>query len=183
MDAIEQFERTVDAATQMVRSVSASDLGAPTPCTEWTVQPLIEHMIGTNNLFSTALTGDAGQPPDNMAADLGASYARSAETAVAAWQTPGALERTLKLPMGEMPAAMALTINLGDQLLHTWDLARALSRPYAMDPESAEGVLTLLQQIVQPQFRGPGKGFAAEVPCPADAMVQDRLLAFSGRQP
>jgi uncharacterized protein (TIGR03086 family) len=118
-----------------------------------------------------------------MAADLGASYARSAETAVAAWQTPGALERTLKLPMGEMPAAMALTINLGDQLLHTWDLARALSRPYAMDPESAEGVLTLLQQIVQPQFRGPGKGFAAEVPCPADAMVQDRLLAFSGRQP
>ena len=183
MDTIEQFQRTVDAANQMVGHVSASDLDKPTPCTEWTVQALIEHMIGTNNMFSAALTGDTGQSTENLAADPGGSYARSAEAAAAAWRKPGALERTLKLPMGEMPAAMALRINLGDQLLHTSDLARALGRPYTMDPESAEAVLTVMQQIMQPQFRGPGKGFAAEVPCPADAPVQDRLLAFSGRRP
>jgi uncharacterized protein (TIGR03086 family) len=183
MDTIEQFQRTVDAANQIVGCVSASDLGKPTPCTEWTVQALIEHMIGTNNMFSAALTGGASQAPKNLAADLSGSYARSAETVVSAWQTPGALERTLKLPVGEMPAALALTINLADQLVHTWDLARALGRPYTMDAESAEGVLTVMQQIMQPQFRGPGKGFAAEVPCLTNAPVQDRLLAFSGRQP
>ena len=182
MDTIAQFQRTVAAANQMVGCVSATDLGSPTPCTEWTVQALIEHMIGTNNMFSAALIGGAGQSPENVARDLGGSYARSAETAVSAWREPGALERTLKLPIGEMPAALAITINLADQLVHTWDLAQALGRPFTMDPEAAEGVLTVMQQIMQPEFRGPGKGFAAEVPCPADAPVQDRLLAFSGRQ-
>jgi hypothetical protein len=52
-----------------------------------------------------------------------------------------------------------------------------------MDEEIASGILAMLHQILTPDRRGPGKGFAEEVACPASAPVQDRLLAFSGRQP
>ena len=58
--------------------------------------------------------------------------------------------------MGEMPASTAITINLADQLLHIWDLARALGRSYTIDAEAAESILAVMQQIMQPQFRGPG---------------------------
>ncbi len=96
---------------------------------------------------------------------------------------PGTLERTLVTPIGEMPAAVASNIVLADQLLHTWDLARALGRPHTMDADLAETTLQMMQRMMQPEFRGPGKGFAAEVPCPENASIQERLVAFSGRQP
>ena len=70
-----------------------------------------------------------------------------------------------------------------DQMIHTWDLARALGRPYTMDEDLASATLKLMQERYDPKQRGPGKNFAAAVPSPDDASVQDRLLALSGRQP
>ena len=44
-------------------------------------------------------------------------------------------------------------------------------------------LLELMQQWLKPEMRGPGKAFGLEVPCPEDAPIQDRAVAFSGRQP
>ena len=97
------------------------------------------------------------------------------------WRAPGALERTLKLSFGEAPAARAARIVVGDQILHTWDLAKALGRPYTMDQDLASATLEMMQGLLKPENRGGA--FAAEVACSEAAPVQDRLLAFSGRQP
>jgi uncharacterized protein (TIGR03086 family) len=82
-----------------------------------------------------------------------------------------------------MPAERGLNIVLADQMIHTWDATKALGRPYTMDPRLAEGTLRGLHHLLTPDRRGPGQAFAAEVSCPADAPVQDRLVAFTGRQP
>jgi uncharacterized protein (TIGR03086 family) len=184
MVTVQQLQQTIEAAKQMVGNISAADLAKPTPCTEWNVQALVEHMIDTNCRFSAAASGqEAPRASGSSAAELIKAYSASGEAAVAAWQTPGVLDRTLKLPFGEAPGAVAMGINLGDQLLHIVDLGRALGRSYSIDADLAEGMLTMMHQILRPEFRGPGKGFAEEVPCAADAPVQSRLLAFSGRQP
>lgn len=72
---------------------------------------------------------------------------------------------------------------LADQMIHSWDLAKALGKPFSMDARLAEGTLRGLHHLLTPEARGAGKAFAAEVPCAADAPVQDRLVAFTGRQP
>ncbi len=87
------------------------------------------------------------------------------------------------MPIGDIPGAVALDIVLADQLLHTWDLARAVGRPYSMDADLAEAALQMMQRMMRPEYRGPGQGFAEAVPCPEDAPVQERLVAFAGRKP
>ena len=87
------------------------------------------------------------------------------------------------MPIGEIPGAVGINIILADQLLHTWDLAKALGRPYTMDADLAEATLQTMQQMMRPEFRGPGQGFAEAVPRPEDAPVEERLVAFAGRKP
>ena len=67
--------------------------------------------------------------------------------------------------------------------LHTWDLAKALGRPFNMPEEIAASTLEMMQQFYNPDQRGTGKAFGHAVPCPESAPVQDRLIALSGRQP
>jgi uncharacterized protein (TIGR03086 family) len=187
MDRIAMLQRAVDGAKAIVGGVQPNDLTQPTPCTEWDVRALLNHMAGVCTMFTTALTGSQTdrppEPVDLLGSDPAASYASISQRLMAAWRAPGALERTLKLPMGELPGAVGINVVLADQLLHTWDLARALGRPYAMDADLAEAALQMMQQMMRPEFRGPGKGFAEVVPCPDDAPVQDRLVAFAGRTP
>jgi uncharacterized protein (TIGR03086 family) len=148
----------------------------------------MNHMAGTCTFFTTVLTGNRAElppqvPPDLLGSDPAGSYDSISQAMLEAWRAPGALERTLVMPRGNAPAALVINIILADQLLHTWDLARALGRPFTMDADLAEASLETMHQIVRPESRGPGRGFAEAVPCSDDAPVQERLVAFSGRQP
>ena len=188
-DQIQNTQRTLDAALSMIESASPAALSKATPCSEWDGRGLIEHMIGVVQNFNAAFGGAQLTPPTSqgtagLAGDNpAASYQRAADALMQAIRKPGALDQTIKLPFGEMPGGQAINIVIGDQSIHTWDLAKALGKPFTMDEEIASGILGMLHRILTPDRRGPGKGFAAEVPCAESAPVQDRLLAFSGRQP
>jgi len=170
----------------MIESASPAELTTQTPCSEWDIRGLTDHMIGVVTSFGKAFGGEQLTPPSGSGQggdSPAASYRQAADTLLAALRTPGALDRTIKLPFGEMPGSQAVGIVIGDQSIHTWDLSKALGQPYAMDEGVATDVLAVLHQILTPDRRGPGKGFAAEVHCAESASAQDRLLAFSGRQP
>jgi uncharacterized protein (TIGR03086 family) len=189
MDQFAMLQRAVDGANVMIGGVRADELTKPTPCTDWDVKALINHMAGVCTMFTAALTGTQLEPPprepvdDLLGSDPAGSYAGISQRMLDAWRTPGALERTLAMPLGELPGAVGINIVLGDQLLHTWDLAKALGRPYTMDADLAEATLRMMQQMMRPEFRGPGQGFAEAVPCAEGAPVQERLVAFAGRKP
>src|ERR687885_204447 len=93
-DLIEHYARALDGAKRLVGTVSADELGKPTPCEGWDVRALVTHMVGTNGRFASALSG--GQPSAAPAADadLVAAYNASADAALQAWRAPGAFERT-----------------------------------------------------------------------------------------
>ena len=189
MDLIENCQRALDGAKAMVATVQPQDLATQTPCSEWDVKGLINHMIGVCQGFAGALSGATTGPggpggeADLVGDDPGAAYAQAADTVMREWRAPGALEKTVKMPMGEMPGTFAVQIVTADQLIHTWDLAKALGRPYAMDPDLATATYEMARQNLGPEMRGPGTAFAAEVPCPETAPIHDRLVAFLGRQP
>jgi len=188
-DQVQNTQRVLDGALGMIESATPAALSKATPCTEWDARGLIEHMIGVVQNFNAAFGGAPLTPPTGQSTaglagdDPAASYQRAADALMQAIRKPGALDQTIKLPFGEMPGGQAINIVIGDQSIHTWDLAKALGKPFTMDEEIASGVLGLLHQFVTPDRRGPGQAFAAEVPCPESAPIQERLIAFSGRQP
>ena len=183
MDSIAMCQRTLEDAERLVASLRPDELSKPTPCSEWNVRQLLDHMIGVNWAFAGAL---GAQPPAGAGAspsgdDPAAAYSASARAALAAWRSPGALERTLNLPFGQLPGARAIGFNIGDQLTHTWDLAKATGRDRTLDPEACAVVLEQVQQAIGRDARGPGRPFGPEMPCPEDAPLSDRLAAFLGR--
>jgi uncharacterized protein (TIGR03086 family) len=181
MSVIQDVQGVLDEARALIGSLSADDLSTATPCEGWDVKALVEHMTGVVQGFATAL--GAKQADGGADTDIKAAYGKAVDALSAQMNTPGALDKTMKLPFGEMPAERGLNIALADQMIHTWDAAKALGRPYTMDPRLAEGTLRGMRQLLTPDRRGPGQAFGHEVPCASDAPIQDQLLAFAGRQP
>lgn len=186
MDTVAMAQETTDAANTLIGSLQPADLARSTPCSEWDVRGLVGHMIGVCQNFGSAADGagpPADAPPsDASASELAASYRTASARAMNAWHAPGVLDRTLQLRFGEVPGAMAVGVFFVDQILHVWDLAKAVDRPYPLSEEMAATAMEMSRPRMTPDRRGPGKPFGEEQPCAADAPMQDRFAAFTGRK-
>src|SRR3954449_4211350 len=93
------LQRALTQAGEVLDQVAADDLAKPTPCSEWDVRALANHMTGVCLMFGRAAQGEAieGRPTftDLIGDDPGAAYVRAAEANREGWNSPGALERTL----------------------------------------------------------------------------------------
>ncbi|HEU5432474.1 MAG TPA: TIGR03086 family metal-binding protein, partial [Thermomicrobiales bacterium] len=140
----------VDAATGargIVDHVQPDQWASPTPCTEWSVRQIVEHLIAGNERAATALVGPA--PPSATVAgdDLAAAFGASWDRLQWAYQAPGALTATVDMPFGPMPAAFMAQIRAGDMLVHAWDIARATGQPTDYAPELNETMLALSRRM------------------------------------
>jgi uncharacterized protein (TIGR03086 family) len=186
VDVVAACQRVVDDAQALIETVRPEDMARPTPCAEWDVRGLINHMIGVCMMYGAVFRGEPLDPAKASTDPAGdrpaAAYAEAGAALIAAVQAPGALEGTLPQPFRELPKAVGAQIFVGDQMVHTWDLARALGRAYTMPEDLATATLELALQVPESDLRGPN-AFGPAVECPPDAPVQARLLAFAGRQP
>ncbi len=177
-DIIELWKNVADGFGERVAAIGADDWTKSTCCDEWDVRALVDHAIGAQRMVPKAL-GAVGAidtaDPDLQQAWLAVRAA--AETALSA---PGALAQTVTLPFGEMPAEQGLSFPLGDVLLHSWDLARALGGDLRLNPAACEMVLAVLTPL-DAGIRSPGI-FGPKLTSAADADIQGQLLAFVGRQ-
>ena len=188
MDVVATFEQVLDRTNEVVDRVEPGQLGNATPCTEWSVRDVINHVVGGATMFAECV--EQGSIPDDRFGQLmggdhlgddykGAFHAAS-DRARAAFGGEGALEKIVKLPFGEMPAGAALNIAVMDVMTHAVDIARSTGQKID-DDELLETALTIGRQLITADFRTPGI-FDAEQPAPADASVEDKLLAFAGRK-
>lgn len=170
------FGRAASAASLLARSVRPDQMNVSTPCSEWDVAALMEHMAGGPGYLLGALgvdEVDVGLWPD--AAVVEAVMSRLAE--------PGALDRRCMSPAGfEWSVADAAAGTAMDQLIHTWDLAVALDVDPTLDAEVTTAVVAMFLPTMpeigrQAGFIGP----AVEVA--ADATPQEVLLGAMGRDP
>jgi uncharacterized protein (TIGR03086 family) len=191
MDPVANLARVLDDARALIATVSTDDLTKPTPCTNWDVGALVQHLISVATIYGRAFRGGEGTPPaapgGTIATSdgLAATYRQAADALLDAARAPGALDKPARLLSIELPGQLAIRLVVADQLLHTWDLAQAIGRPFTMDESLAAETLEGMREVLAalPGVRGEGRAFSEEVPCPPDAPAQDRLLAFSGRQP
>lgn len=172
------FERAANGASALAARVTPSQLGAPTPCTEWTVSQLLEHMGGGTSYLLGSL-GVEHEPPGADADAYRAAVARCVEEL----RRPGAIERRCMSPAGfEWSIAEATAGTFMDQLVHTWDLAMATRQDTTLDPELVEACVAMFLPHMPELGRQAGL-VGPEVAVPADASAQDRLLGAMGRRP
>jgi uncharacterized protein (TIGR03086 family) len=125
-------------ASELVKAVTSTDLGRPTPCSEWNLHALLAHMVGQNLGIATALRdgdapADAFNPRPLDAATLFAEWMHSGSvvsTAVAETDATQ-LVRLVELSSDlRLPAPTVAGMHLLDTVVHTWDIAASLGRTY-----------------------------------------------------
>jgi uncharacterized protein (TIGR03086 family) len=180
MDVIESLDQTFRHTGTVIAGVRPEQLDAPTPCAEWTVRDLLQHMVGVVAGMGAAASG---QEPAlfELDADLAGQFERAAVAAMAGWRTPGVLDRVIDGGAGPMPGRVLAGINLLDTATHTWDLATATGQPADLPPAVAESALEASQQIVSSEIRA-GR-FGPEQPAPEGAGPTEQLVTFLGRTP
>jgi uncharacterized protein (TIGR03086 family) len=171
MANVDQLADALERAGHLIAGVRDDQWHSPTPCTDWNVRAVADHLIKGNALVASALTGG-----DVAATDYGQVSARLLE----AFRQPGALDRPVTIPFGTVPAEFALHLRLTELLVHGWDIARATGQKTDFPEELAEEELRFSQRAVGmiPPDRSP---FQAPRPVPEDATAIDRLAALLGR--
>lgn len=184
-------DRLVDAFQHLVDGVAPSQWAAPTPCPDWNVRQLLQHVTNGNTIFAKLATGERPPgpiTPEERAADLlGANPAEgfraSGKVMHNAFLTPGFLERRVETPMmGEQPGTALVRMRINELLIHGWDLARATGQPAGLPEDLAEGALTQWQTRLGDRPR-EGMPFGNPVAVSDDSPAIDRLAAYLGRQP
>ena len=174
----------------LVRGVPDDMLGAPTPCPEYSVGDLLDHIGGLAVAFTWAATKEAFDRPDTApsgdASRLGADWRERIPAAVEAlgeaWRDPEAWTGMTKAGGVDMPGEIGGLVALDEIVIHGWDLAKATGQPFDADEPTLEAV-----QRFAAMFSGPGTeqqragGFGKELEVPADAPLLDRVLGMLGR--
>ncbi len=179
---VEQLGRAFDAVAGLISNIRADQWSVPTPCTDWTVRRLVNHLIGMNRVFA-ALLADQPPPPrpsaDHIEGDPVGAYRDSAATLLAGFGLPGVLERTYHGPLGTATGAERLQIRLYDLLAHGWDLAQATEQPVDLPGDLAEQSLVFARTQLTEQAR-PGRFGPAQIVAERAPAIE-RLVAFLGR--
>jgi uncharacterized protein (TIGR03086 family) len=176
MTALNCAEVGVTLAQRLLSRVDTVQLALPTPCPDYTVGELAEHltssMVMMANAAGAGLEAPTGGTPETRFAD-------AAQVAFEAWRTRGG-DGTVTWGRAEVPAARAEAILAVEMLVHTWDLAQATGQALPVSDEVSEHVLGLAREVISPRARERGS-YGAEVRIGADAPALARLIAFSGR--
>ncbi|HJV08760.1 MAG TPA: TIGR03086 family metal-binding protein [Acidimicrobiales bacterium] len=185
MDSL-QYRRALLHTGRIVVGVRPDQLRLPTPCADWDVRLLLNHIIGGNYTMAEAARGGradpAGDMDDHTRPDPGSNYIASADAALAAWAEPGAMERKVHMAFGDIPAPAAVSIHFLDVVVHGWDLARATGQDATIEADLAAEALDISHGLLSPELRAAGV-FGPEVPISEDNPLHDRLAAFMGRRP
>ncbi|HEY0805355.1 MAG TPA: TIGR03086 family metal-binding protein [Pseudonocardiaceae bacterium] len=177
--SVDQLALVLDENDRLVAAVRSDQWDAPTPCTDWTVRDLLNHVAGGNRMFAAALRGEP-RPAPQPADDLVTAVRDSTKDVVAAFRLPGVLAREVTVPFGTVPGAVALHLRITEILVHGWDLARATGQPVRFPADIIEQELAFTRGAIAgvPPERRP---FAPEQSVADDAPALDRLAALLGR--
>lgn len=186
LSVTETLKQAIEGFQKRVQVVGADQWHSPTPCTEWDVRALVNHVVGELRWIAPLLAGKTiAEVGDQFAGDLLGNEPRRAwssasQQAIDACLQPGAMERTVHLSTGDRRADAYIPEVTTDLVIHTWDLARGIGADDRLDGR----LVDLAQATLKPQveaWRAAG-AFAPAVEVPQGADAQTQFLALVGRR-
>jgi uncharacterized protein (TIGR03086 family) len=183
-----EIETAAGRMAGLVCDVDDADLERATPCAEYSVAALLDHIDGFVRAFTEAGTKtqdpSEGPPPpgsaDHLRDDWRSGLPVALTALVAAWQSDDAYTGTVRAGSFEMPADSVAVVAIEELVVHGWDLARALQRPYESTPAELAVIDDFFGQFGPDQR---GSAYGPERSAGAGATPLDRAVARSGRDP
>jgi uncharacterized protein (TIGR03086 family) len=183
-DSLTLLEGAVHITQQLVDGLDPADLALPTPCAEYDVRRLLEHLIGWQLVFAACAVNERppvadGSPTYSLTDDPGRDL-RAASVALV-----GNLRRraadTVTLPYrGQTSVGHFVDELVAETVIHTWDLAAGLGQPIEYDEATVATAHTGLTKLLGESFAE--QGFRSPT-ARTDTNEFDRLLVRSGRSP
>ncbi|MFC8124972.1 TIGR03086 family metal-binding protein [Streptomyces sp. NPDC057302] len=184
---LDRHAAALDLFTDRVHAIGADQWDAPTPCADWSVHDLVDH-LNTEQLWvpplvrdgaTIASVGDAFDG-DLLGPDPVASWDTASAAAQEAFRAPGALYRTVHLSFGDTAADFYCGQMITDLVVHAWDLSRAIGA----DETLPDDLVAFSLGEITPYAADLAKSglFAPAVEPPRDADAQTRLLSLLGRR-
>jgi uncharacterized protein (TIGR03086 family) len=177
------FDPPVRRLCAVLLGIDDDELTDPTPCPDWTVAALLDHLMGLSLAFTQAARkrtdapGTDGPPPEPSAQHLTRHWRSRLpvllEDLATAWKDSAAWTGTSQAGGVSMPATAIGTVAMNELIMHSWDLARATGQEYFADPRALEVLVEFLSQNAD----GP------RVPADDEATLLDQTLVLSGRDP
>ena len=189
--ALADFDQVLAAFTLVVEGVRPEQWTSPTPCAEWDVRQLLDHVTSGNRMFAALASGERPEGMEGLlqlrarvapAADDDpvATFRESGRQLLRVFSDPDFPDGTYVTPIGERSGDFLILMRTSEGLIHGWDLARATGQTPAFPEAIAEQTLASLHLTLADRPRDP-RGFGVEQPVPADAPAIDRLAGFVGR--
>lgn len=178
MDALTQLDQLGPPLGGVVAAIRPDQLDDPTPCDDFTVRGVLEHMISGATAFAAAYRGTTPAEPD-LHDPLG-TFNDVLGDLVAAVSAPGALDQTVQAPFGPIPGDTFARFVVLDGLVHGWDMAVATGQPYEPPDELVAAADAFARQAIDPLRDGTTFADAVE-PAP-DASPIERLARYTGRR-
>ena len=178
------YARALDATKGFVAGIKPDQLDAQTPCAEWNVKQLMNHVIyGTifiEDMFEGKTVAEVGDKYDGdlVGSDPSGAYNAAVESAKAAIAKPGAMEQTVHLSRGDMTGAAYVTSMFTDVLVHAWDVAKATGQDTVLDPELVSASYAIM---LPRQGSLPVEAFGTDQEITDSADLQTKLLGLLGR--
>jgi uncharacterized protein (TIGR03086 family) len=183
-----RFNEAIDIFGARVHAVGDDQWDAPTPCTEWSVRDLVNHLT-VEQLWVPSLVRDGATVEevgdaydgDQLGDDPVGTWDRAAAESVRAFGESGALDHTVHLSYGETPAVAYCAQMTTDATVHAWDLSRGIGADEDLPSDLAAAAL----HEVEPYANGLHKSglFAPPVKVPSGADDRTKLLSLLGRHP
>ena len=182
---------TTTALAALVQGVRDDQLTGPTPCPDYSVADLLDHIGGLALAFRYAATKDdrGGQGPDVDGSRLEDGWRDRIAGALGelgdAWQDPAAYDGLTMAGPVELPGEVAALVALDEVTVHAWDLAVATGQPYPADPAAIDACQGFVASFEPPAGGAADDGglFGPPVTVPDDAPALDRLIGATGRDP
>lgn len=186
-DLASLFSRAIGRFGERVAAVPAGAWADPTPCADWDVRELVNHVTNEQLWAPHLVAGETIEQVgdrydgDVLGDDPVHAFRSAAGGAVEAFGGAEDLEAPVHVSYGQIPLREYLTQMLTDAEVHGWDLAVATGQDPHIDPEAAELLLDVWR-AQEELVRGSGV-FGDAVRVPVDAPAADQLLGLLGRKP
>ncbi|MFS4093468.1 TIGR03086 family metal-binding protein [Streptomyces sp. AF1A] len=183
------YTRATEQAAALIRTVRPEQLDRPTPCSEFDVRRLLEHLVGGSLRIAVVGEGGDGLAVEPFAGGVeddgwAAAYDEVRVRVLKAWESDERMTTPVRVPWGEVPGHAALSGYVMEIVTHTWDLAEALGHPRELDPELAEFALATARKVLpDSRPRDAATPFGARREAAAGAGAYEELAAWLGRTP
>jgi uncharacterized protein (TIGR03086 family) len=177
----DRYRAVAEAFSERVRAVPPDGWNRPSPCAGWSARDVVVHVVDASGRFLGR--AEVELPPGPSAVDDPAGAWEAARDGVQrALDDPEMSRRQYESPMGTTTLEQTIGMfGIGDVLVHTWDLARAVGLDERLDADEVRRLLAVMEP--NDAMMRQGTAFGPKVDVPEDADEQTKLLAFSGRRP